>query len=154
MRKSEGTSQQTGHIWAAPLWSPLAPRQEVFHCGLCLDRVLVIVPKATVNLKYFLGLTAIQTLGGAAGASLAGTGAHGEPDGDVGSLGLGRGGGVASLECGGMRQSKMKAGGLAINRWDARSGMRDQYRKEGKGRDVRLSLQARACGEPRVNLTS
>src|ERR1039457_218424 len=46
MRKSEGTSQQTGHIWAAPLWSPLAPRQEV----------LVIVPKATVNLKYFLGL--------------------------------------------------------------------------------------------------
>ena len=23
---------------------------------------------------------------------------------------------------------------LAINHWDARSGMRDQYRKEGKGR--------------------
>jgi hypothetical protein len=59
-----------------------------------------------------------------------------------------------------MRQSKMQAGGLAINHWDARSGMRDQYRKEGKGRDASATgmLEAessgsrlrRAKGEPDV----
>lgn len=34
-------------------------------------------------------------------------------------------------ECG---SQECKQGGLAINHWDARSGMCDQYRKEGRGR--------------------
>jgi hypothetical protein len=54
--------------------------------------VLVAIAKKTLGVKATLYTSAIQTLGGAAGASLAETGAHGEPDGDVGSLGLGRGG--------------------------------------------------------------
>ena len=61
----------------------------------CVRRKEIYNPSLAYTLtvsKYLITASAIQTLGGAAGASLAGTGAHGEPDGDVGSLGLGRGG--------------------------------------------------------------